>query len=141
MSTLFHPETDGASKRTNKTVNQLIRYHIDRNQQGWVRALPRVHFCIMNMVNASTGFTPFQLRSGYSPRLMPPLVPEERNGEGAESLKAMELMVQLQNDVAEVKDALLALKTRQAHQANRHRNKEDVFEVGDKVMLSTSNHR
>ena len=36
MSTAFHPETDGSSKQTNKTVNQCLRYHVTRNQKGWV---------------------------------------------------------------------------------------------------------
>jgi len=40
MSTAFHPETDGSSEWTNKTVNQCLRYHVTRNQKGWVRALP-----------------------------------------------------------------------------------------------------
>ena len=39
MSTVFHPETDGASEQTNKTVNQCLRYHVMRNQEGWVRVL------------------------------------------------------------------------------------------------------
>jgi hypothetical protein len=32
MSTAFHPQTDGTSEHTNKTVNQCIRYHVARNQ-------------------------------------------------------------------------------------------------------------
>jgi Integrase zinc binding domain len=28
MSSAYHPQTDGASKCTNKTVNQLLRYHV-----------------------------------------------------------------------------------------------------------------
>lgn len=39
MTTSFHPEGDGISERSNKTVNQSIRYHVGRNQKGWVRAL------------------------------------------------------------------------------------------------------
>lgn len=61
MSSSFHPQTDGSSERTNKTVNQAIRYHVDRQQKGWVKALPRVRFGIMNTVNRSTGFSGFQL--------------------------------------------------------------------------------
>ena len=64
MSTAYHPETDGSSERTNKTVIQAIRFHVERNQEGWVCALPWVQFNIMNMVNKSTGFSPFQLRFG-----------------------------------------------------------------------------
>jgi len=66
MSTVFHPETDGASERTNKTVNQCLRYHVTWNQKGWVHVLLRVRFAIMNTVNKSTGFSPFQLHLGRS---------------------------------------------------------------------------
>ena len=75
LSTAYHPETDGASERTNKTVNQALQYHVERNQLGWVRALPRIRFDMMNTMNKSTGFTPFQLCFGRSPRIIPPLIP------------------------------------------------------------------
>jgi len=34
MSSAYHPETDGASERSNKTVNQLLRFHVKRNQKA-----------------------------------------------------------------------------------------------------------
>lgn len=64
MSMSYHPETDGSSKWTNKTVNQAIRYHVNNNQKGWSAKLPRIHFAIMNTVNASTGFSGFHLQTG-----------------------------------------------------------------------------
>ena len=42
LSTAYHPEMDGASERTNKTVNQALRYHVERNQLGWACTLPCV---------------------------------------------------------------------------------------------------
>ena len=42
LSSSFHPETDGASERTNKTLNQTLRYLVDRQQKGWVKQLPYV---------------------------------------------------------------------------------------------------
>ena len=57
MSTTYQPQTDGASKQTNKTVNQCLWYHIKRNQLGWSCALPRIRFHMMNTVNKSTGFS------------------------------------------------------------------------------------
>jgi hypothetical protein len=51
MSTAYHPQTDGASERTNKTLNQAICYHVDNNQKGWLSKLLRIHFAIMNTVN------------------------------------------------------------------------------------------
>jgi hypothetical protein len=61
MSTSFHPQTDGASERMNKTLNQCVRFHVDHSQHGWKCALPQIHFNLMNMINTSTGFSPFQL--------------------------------------------------------------------------------
>jgi hypothetical protein len=42
LSTAYHPQTDGASKQTNKTVNQCIRFHVERNQKGWAKLLPLI---------------------------------------------------------------------------------------------------
>ena len=74
MSTAYHPQTDGASERSNKMVVQALRFHVEHNQTGWVRALPKVRFDIMNTINTSTGFTPFMLKSAHSPHLIPPLI-------------------------------------------------------------------
>lgn len=57
ISMAFHPQTNGSSERTNKTIVQALRYHIDRNQRGWVRVLPCVRFDLMNTMNTSTGFS------------------------------------------------------------------------------------
>jgi hypothetical protein len=69
----YHLQTDGTSKRSNKMVNQCIRFHVERNQKGWVRMLPPICFQIMNSLNTSTGTSPFQLHIGRSPRIIPPL--------------------------------------------------------------------
>jgi len=74
-SSAYHPETDGASERTNKTVIQMLRFHVERNQTGWVCALPCIQFQMMNSINKSMKFTPFQLRFGRTPHVLPPLTP------------------------------------------------------------------
>jgi transposase InsO family protein len=43
MSTAYHLQTDGASERMNKTVNQALHYHVEWNQLGLVHVLPQVH--------------------------------------------------------------------------------------------------
>jgi len=42
LSTTYHLEIDGTSECTNKTVNQALRFHVECNQLGWVRTLPRI---------------------------------------------------------------------------------------------------
>jgi hypothetical protein len=140
MSTSYHPETDGSSERTNKTVNQAIRYHVDNNQKGWLAKLPRIRFAIMNTVNASTGFSGFQLKTGRSPRLIPPIAPLPRDA-SVEHTNAHDIITRVALDVQEAQDNLTAAKIRQAYHANEHRAPEDVYEVGDLVMLSTENRR
>ena len=94
----------------------------------------------MNSVNASTGFSNFQLRLGRSPRIIPPIIPEslmEPISASSESIRAQIVIDQLQTDVAEAKDNLLQAKVFQTHYANLSRSPEIPFSIGDKVMLST----
>lgn len=145
MSTAFHPETDGASERTNKTMVQTLRYLVNCEQQGWVKVLPYVRFVMMNTVNALTGISPFYLKTGRSPRLIPPLgvrPPLAANEDPETSVAcAFEFLDSLTHTIAEARDGLIATKTRQAHHANQHRHCDDLFKVGDRVMLKTDNQR
>ena len=139
ISTAYHPETDGSSERSNKTIIQSIRFHVERNQQGWVRALPRVRFNIMNSVNKSTGFSPFQLRMGRSPRIIPPLIPNLSIT--PKEIAAHTIIERLTHDVWEAQDNLLKAKISQARQANKFRLGTFPFEVGQRVRLSTLHRR
>ena len=142
MSTAYHPETDGSSERSNKTVNQMLRYHVRRNQKGWVRALPRIRFQIMNTVNSSTGFSGFQLHLGRSPRIIPVIVPNDLPNELRDAGETATTVIQrLKNDVAEARDNLLLTKITQAHHASARRGPDPLYKEGDLVMLSTTNRR
>ena len=77
MSTAYHPQTDGSSERSNKTIIQCIRFHVDRQQKGWSKVLRKIRFNIMNSVNASTVYAPFMLKSGHHPHLIPLLIQVE----------------------------------------------------------------
>jgi hypothetical protein len=140
-STAYHPETDGASERSNKTIIQSLRYHVERNQSGWVRALPRVRFNIMNTVNKSTGFTPFQLRFGRSPRILPAFIPSNGLQPCPPEDAARNVIERLQIDVLQARDNLLRAKISQAAQANKTRLLTFPFQVGQRVRLSTKNRR
>jgi hypothetical protein len=146
LSSSYHPETDGASERTNKTVIQCLRYHVDRNQKGWTQALPRIRFAIMNTINASTEFSPFQLLMGRSPRVIPPLLEgdEDRLMDGSvtdEAKGALKLIRKLETDVLEAQDNLILAKSSQANQANKKRSPDPLYNVGDRVLLSTLHRR
>lgn len=140
-STAYHPQSDGASERTNKTVIQALRFFVDRNQKGWVDALPRVRFNIMNTINASTKLSGFQLKSGFSPRVLPPSINVPRNNKDAALRCADDLIKSMHKHTLEAQDNLLAAKIVQAHYANEYRDDDPHYKVGDKVWLNTANRR
>ncbi|KAF7771080.1 hypothetical protein Agabi119p4_7054 [Agaricus bisporus var. burnettii] len=139
MSTSFHPQTDGASERTNKTLNQCLRMHVDSMQRGWVKALPAIRFAMMNTQNASTGLTGFQLRMGCSPRVIPPIY---RDNSDLPTESPEDFLFRVSSLEAQARDTLLQHKVLQAHQANKHRDTSPFpFVVGGRVKLSTANRR
>ena len=139
MPMVYHPQTDGASEWTNKTINQALHFHVDCQQKGWVRALPWIQFAIMNTVNVSTGFSNFQLHLGRSPCVIPPLVPERLPLELRSAMtQAEEVITKVNLDIGEAKDNLLAAKVDQVHYANTNHGPEVVYNVGNCIMLSTS---
>ena len=96
----------------------------------------------MNTVNKSTGFTPFQLRLGRNPRIIPPLIQHQNLLPLTPSeLSAQTIIDRIQHDVWEAQDNLIKAKISQAQQANKHRNTDFPFEVGQRVRLSTLHRR
>ncbi|KAF9645496.1 hypothetical protein BDM02DRAFT_3064443, partial [Thelephora ganbajun] len=91
-----------------------------------------------NTVNKSTGFLPFQLHTGRSPRLIPPITPAARRSVDVDILGLIDW---INTDVEEAKDNLMLTKVFQADQVNKKRGPEDVYKAGDLVMLSMANRR
>ena len=95
---------------------------------------------ILATLNKSTGYSPFQLRFGKSPRVLPPLVPLPPNP-SREHVSAREVIQRVRMDVADARDNLLVAKISQAHHANESRVDLFLYKVGDWIMLSTLNRR
>ncbi|RDB23650.1 Transposon Tf2-9 polyprotein [Hypsizygus marmoreus] len=152
LSTSYHPETDGSSERSNKTVIQCLRYHVTRNQTGWARSLPKVRFDIMNSINNSIGLSGFMLKSGHSPRLIPSLLtpedvpaiiitPPDDDTSSPDAVSAQTFLDKLHVDFLDAQDSLTAAKISQSHHANTGRSPDHRFAVGDKVLLATAHRR
>jgi len=139
MSSSYHPETDGASEQSNKTINQMLCYHVRRNQKGWVCALPRIRFQIMNTVNASTNYSGFQLHLGRAPHVIPPIIPDTLENIPLDATQTASQLIQiLKDDVANAHNNLLHAKIQQVHHADSSRGPDPNYKVNDFVMLSTT---
>ena len=138
MSMAYHPQTDGSSECTNKTINQCLHFHIDCQQKGWVHALPRICFAIMNSVNTLTGFSNFQLHIGYAPHVILPIIPSDLPLTLCSlSSHVKEVISHVNLDISEAWDSLIIANAFQAHYVNMACGVEVVYAVGDRVMLST----
>ena len=69
-STVFHPQTNGASERMIHKVSQILRTLIRPDQLDWPKHLAMTEFAINSSVSASTGFAPFELTYRYLPRVL-----------------------------------------------------------------------
>jgi hypothetical protein len=100
---------------------------------------------MMNTVNASTKFMGFELHMGCLPRLMPSLHLDRFEDKDADvrtaALEVKEIVKRIKVDIEDAKDNLTAAKSNQAFFANKLWKDDNIYEIGDKVMLNTSNRR
>ena len=67
MSTVFHPQMDGAMEQANRSIAQILCTVVSNNQKDWSGKCPMVEFTINSSVNATMGCAPFELNHRYMP--------------------------------------------------------------------------
>ncbi|GKE29399.1 putative reverse transcriptase domain-containing protein [Tanacetum coccineum] len=107
MSTTYHPQTDGQSKRTIQTLEDMLRACVIDFRKGWDRHLPLVEFSYNNNYHTSIKAAPFEAL--YGQKCRSPIC------------------------WAEIKKRIQADSDRQKSYADRRR-KPLEFEVGDKIL-------
>ena len=65
VSTAFHPEADGSTKRMNQEVLAYMRAFISYSQFEWSKMLPTAQLALNNRNNSSSGLSPFFIEHGY----------------------------------------------------------------------------
>ena len=87
LSTAFHPQTDGQTKRTNAILEQYLRAYINYQQDNWNELLPLAEFAYNNGYQETIKTTPFYANYGRNPehQLMNHMITEK-----ATSAKDME---------------------------------------------------
>jgi hypothetical protein len=64
LSTNYHPETDGKTKRVNKFMEDMLRMYVMDNQTHWEKYLPLVEFAYNNSFHSSIGMPPYEALYG-----------------------------------------------------------------------------
>ena len=140
MSTAYHPETDGATERVNRTLEDYLRSFADIRSGGgdWSEHLPWAEFSFNNSFHTATGATPFQLNYGRNPRSPITYVTPSYAPGSKPNWDAQDLARRIAESLSVAKSCLIAAQDRDKHYADLKRK---AFKVkpGQWVLLSTKN--
>ncbi|GJX96565.1 putative reverse transcriptase domain-containing protein [Tanacetum coccineum] len=132
MSTAYHPETDGQSKRTIQTLEDMLRACVIDFGKGWERHLPLVEFSYNNSYHASIKAAPFEAL--YGRKCRSPVCWAEV---GDVQLTGPKIIHETTKKIVQIRQRLQAARDRQRSYANIRR-KPLEFQGGDRVMLKVS---
>jgi hypothetical protein len=64
LSTAYHPETDGQTKRVNQFMEDMLRMYVMDNQTQWEKYQPLVEFAYNNSYHSSIRMPPYEALYG-----------------------------------------------------------------------------
>src|SRR5579859_301445 len=127
MSIAEHPQTDGQSEATVKTIQKMIRPFVLENQD-WEDILPILEFAYNDTQSATTKQTPFFTNKGFHPRKAS-AAPESRNPAAQEYVEHLHRLYQA------AQDAITDAQKRQKQNADEHRREGEIYQPDDWVLL------
>jgi hypothetical protein len=136
FSSAYHPQTDGQTERTNRTLQEVLRAYASDDHEAWDDNIWHVEVAINTSVQVSTGEAPHTLLFGR-PMHVPMTILHHQTSRAPvvnETLKSQEERITL------VREHLMKAQERQKKYADMNR-RELSFNVGDYVWVSTSNLR
>ena len=135
LSTAYHPQTDGQTERTNRTIEDILRAYCDSAQRTWDRLLAAAEFAYNNAYHSSTQQSPFYTNYGRHPHLplhhSLPLVHTGVNHAATNFANEFHHIWRI------AKANILLAQRRQARTADGHR-RAHPFTAGMSVLLSTT---
>jgi len=129
LSTAYHPQTDGQTERTNRTLEEILRSYLSPTQTDWDTWLSSAEIAYNNTCHSSTGQTPHELVFNQHRRSMADFIALAHNTPSKAVITA-EKRIQL------AKQCIERAQKRQLQEANKHR-RDIKYNVGDLVFIST----
>ena len=115
FSTSNHPQTDGQTERTHRTIEQILRTAVNHRQTNWEDLLPASEFAFNDMVQASTCETPFFLNYRHHPISFPDLT---ASFQAQTSVGDLEWLTKQQDALVIAKDSIRAALDKQTFYAD-----------------------
>jgi hypothetical protein len=133
MSTSFHPQTNGQTKRVNQTLETYLCTFINYDQDDWYSLLPLAEFAYNNSVTQATQLTPFYTNYEYHPKIIWISSEEFKNP----ASKAYAFWIKATHDRA--MQALEKTKDNMSKYYDQHHQPQPEYQVGDEVLLNARN--
>jgi hypothetical protein len=136
MTAAYTPQSNGAAERTNQSMEKILRAYVHERQHDWAQHLAAVQFAMNDSVSNATGFSAHELVFGeklYSQLdhyLEAALAKESADPSSRAFVKKWQSMLDW------AKKRLRLAQERAQEQYNRS-HQEEVFAVGDRVLLSS----
>ena len=136
-SSAYHPESQGALKRSHQTLKTMIKMYCIENSRDWDEGVHLLLFAVCESVQESLGFSPSELVFGHAVQ-GPLLLLKEKWLEDPEKINVLKM-------VATFKDRLfragqMAERNLQESQSKMivwydRKTKSKCFETGDRVLV------
>ena len=131
ISSTDHPQTDGQSEITIRTLSNMLRKSIQTAPESWHELLPVLEFEYNCAKHSSTGLSPFEVDIGRIPSSP---VSRQLASCNVQSQPAFDLLERIANYRSVARDNIARLQAKQKYYADRKRT--DVkYQVDDLVLL------
>lgn len=139
LSSSHHPQHDGQTERTNKTVETMLRHYATEDPKGWAQWLPALEFAYNTNPHASTNTTPYFLLYGFHPRAPTDLLVPRFAGDTVQrhitAFKGTDEFLEEFDAHRQAARDSIALAQHMQAQAYNSRRRELVFEPGQLVLI------
>ncbi|GBG79044.1 hypothetical protein CBR_g28758 [Chara braunii] len=133
FSSSYHPQTDGQTDITNRTLKDILRKIICDDQQ-WDLHLAHAEIAYNHAVSPATGMSPYYCDLGYHPRVPADFLRPSQMHPDTSCPARDDWIAHMMSIMKTAHEHIAATQTRMATRANRSRM-DHPFKVGDDVLI------
>ena len=131
VTTTYHPQTDGQTERSNRTLEEYLRHFVNYNQDDWAQWLPTAQHALNTAVHTTTSTAPFVAVFGHEPRTLE----ESHNFEPSTTRNIADKLYNVEAMMRHLQESIRAGTARQAIQYDKHRSPAHAYKAGDLVFV------
>ncbi|GBG87591.1 hypothetical protein CBR_g45743 [Chara braunii] len=133
FSSSYHPQTDGQTEITNRTLGNILQ-KIVRDDQQWDLLVAHAEMAYNHAVSPATGMSPYYCDLGYHPRVPADFLRPSQMHPDTSCPSLHDWVAHMTSIMKTAHEHIAASQTRMAARANRLRM-DHPFKVGDDVLI------